>query len=348
MSLTFIYFILILGVNVMIHEVGHLITAKMFNVYCKEFAIGMGPKLFSWKGKETTYSLRAFPFGGYVAMAGEEGVDVDIPHERTIKGIKHWQKIIVMLAGISMNVVLAVFIIVGLYIWQGQITVAPQPIIDGIVENSPAQAAGFQKGDRIVKIAFSDGSDLEPQDFYEVITYMQMYTDASTFTLERSGALIDITVTPRYLEDEKRYMVGLMIPPPTIQKINVIEAVGYGLVDVKDSLSTMVFAIGRMLRGIGLESVSGPIGIYQVTEQQASLGIANLFYLTAVISLNLAIFNLLPLPVMDGGRVVLIIYEVIARKPINEKVEQALMAVSVSLLILLMVLVTWQDILRLF
>lgn len=348
MSASFLYFILILGIIVMIHEVGHLLTAKAFNVYCKEFAIGMGPKLFAFKGKETTYSLRLFPFGGYVAMAGEEGVEGDVPFERSIKGIAAWKRMLVMLAGIAMNVVLASLILIGLYIQQGQVVLAPKPVVDGIIAGSPAEAAGFMAGDKITEIRFADGLVIQPKDFYEIVSYVQMYTTASTFTVDRNGTLLDITVTPAFVEAENRYFIGLMIPEAQIKPINAFEAVGYGLVEVKDILITMGFTLINLAKGIGLDSVSGPIGIYQITAEQAKQGIGNLVYLTALLSLNVALFNLLPLPVLDGGRTVLVLYEMIFRKPVSERVEQALMAVSVSLLILLMVLVTWKDLVRLF
>ena len=151
--MTLLYFVIILGIIVFVHELGHLITAKMFGVYCKEFAIGMGPKIKSWQKGETLYSLRALPVGGFVAMAGEEGVDIEeIPAERTIKGIAPLKRIIVMLAGIMMNILLAWVIFVGVFIYQGARSLPPQPIVAGVVSGSVAETAGFLAGDEIVKV----------------------------------------------------------------------------------------------------------------------------------------------------------------------------------------------------
>lgn len=341
-------FVLVLGAIVLIHEVGHLLSAKYFNVYCKEFAIGIGPKIFSKVYGETTYSVRLLPIGGYVAMAGESGEEMDIPAERSLTGIAPYKRLVVMLAGVFMNFVLATIIFIGIYVYQGRAVIAPAPNIAGVVEESPAEAAGFEVDDRVVSILFSDGTTIVPKDFYEIITYIQMYSDTSVFTVERMGQLVDITVTPEYIQDENRYFLGLALPSPTIKEISTFEAVGYGLAEVKDTVNGMVFTLTRLIRGIGLNSISGPIGIYQVTASQASYGFMNILYLTALLSINVAIFNLLPLPILDGGRVVLTLYEMVFRRPVNKRVEQALMALSISMLLLLMLFVTFQDVMRLF
>ena len=344
---TFLYFILVLGVIVLIHEIGHLITAKLFNVYCKEFAIGMGPKLISRKFGETEYSIRALPLGGFVAMAGEEGVDDNVPFERSILGIKPWKRMIVMLAGIAMNFVLAFVIFVGIYAYQGQAVEAPKPIIVGTIENSPAEKAGFLANDYIKKVSFSDGTSVVPKDFYEIITYIQMYTDTTTFLVERDGKELVISVTPEFIEEENRYYLGIEMPSATRVEISFLESFKYGAIEVSNTVSSMVFTLTRLIRGIGLNAISGPIGIYQVTATQASYGLLNILYLMGLLSINVAIFNLLPLPILDGGRVVLTFYEMIFKKPMSKKVEQALMVVSIGLLLLLMAYVTLQDILRL-
>jgi regulator of sigma E protease len=341
-------FILILGVIVLIHELGHLLSAKYFNVYCREFAIGIGPKLFSRIYKETIYSVRMLPIGGFVAMAGEEGVDADIPVERSLPGIAPHKRLVIMLAGVFMNFLLATIIFIGIYVVQGQVLIAPQSIIAGVVEDSPAERAGFMTNDRVISIRFSDNTTIVPKDFYEIITYIQMYTDTSIFTVERQGQIVELTVTPVYISEENRYFLGLALPSPEIKEITTLEAIQYGVIEVRDTINSMLFTLTRLVRGIGLNSISGPIGIYQVASTQASYGFLNVLYLTALLSINVAIFNLLPLPILDGGRVVLTVFEMIFRKPVNKRIEQALMAISVSLLLLLMLFVTWQDLMRLF
>lgn len=346
--MTLLYFVIILGIIVFVHELGHLITAKIFGVYCKEFAIGMGPKVKSWKKGETLYSLRALPVGGFVAMAGEEGVDFEgIPESRTIKGIAPLKRIIIMLAGIFMNILLAWVIFVGVFIYQGARSLPPQPIIAGVISGSVAEAAGFLSGDEIVKVAFSDGTSIVPKDFYEVITYTQLYNDQMVFTVDRDGINRTISVTPVFNEEEGRYMIGLMLPQPVIEELSFFGAVWAGTEYIGTTITEIVNTLSRLVRGIGLNAISGPIGIYDVTDQQAQQGLLSLIVLTAILSVNVGIFNLLPIPLMDGGRVVITVAEMIIGKPINRQFEQALMTASVILVMGLVLFVTWQDILRL-
>ena len=174
-----------------------------------------------------------------------------------------------------------------------------------------------------------------------------MYTDTTTFVIDRNGQELSISVLPEFIEDENRYFLGIEMPSATRIEITFLESFKYGAIEVKNTVDSMVFTITRLIRGIGLNAISGPIGIYQVTAQQASYGFINILYLMGLLSINVAIFNLLPLPILDGGRVVLTLYEWIFKKPMSKKVEQALMMISVGLLLLLMAFVTMQDIFRL-
>ncbi len=346
--MTLIYFILILGIIVFVHELGHLISAKFFNVYCREFAIGMGPKIKSWQKGETTYSLRALPVGGFVAMAGEEGVDVeDIPANRTIKGIAPLKRIVIMLAGVFMNILLAWVIFVGVFVFQGARTLPPEPVIAGTVSGSVAEKAGFQAGDEIMRVSFSDGTFIIPKDFYEVITYTQLYNDEMNFTVRRDGQNLNFKVTPVFNQEQGRYMIGLMLPQPVIEELSFFGAIWAGTEYVFTTITEIINTLSRLIRGIGLNAISGPIGIYDVTGQQAQQGLLSLIVLTAILSVNVGIFNLLPIPLMDGGRVVITVAEMVIGKPINRSLEQALMTISIILVLALVMFVTWQDILRL-
>jgi regulator of sigma E protease len=346
--MTLLYFVIILGIIVFVHELGHLIAAKTFGVYCREFAIGMGPKVKSWQKGETLYSLRALPVGGFVAMAGEEGVDAeDIPANRTIKGIAPLKRIVIMLAGVFMNILLAWIIFVGVFIYQGARSLPPEPVIAGVISGSVAETAGFMANDEIVKVSFSDGTSIVPKDFYEVITYTQLYTDEMVFTVNRDGVDLIIKVTPLFNEEEGRYMIGLKLPQPVIEELSFLGAIWAGTEYIGTTISEILNTLSRLVRGIGLNAISGPIGIYDVTNQQAQQGLLSLIVLTAILSVNVGIFNLLPIPLMDGGRVVITVAEMIIGKPINRQLEQALMTASVILVIGLVLFVTWQDILRL-
>ncbi|NTW94994.1 MAG: site-2 protease family protein [Erysipelotrichaceae bacterium] len=341
--MSILYTLLILSVIIMVHEIGHLASAKLFNVYCQEFSLGMGPKIWGFKRKETSYNLRLFPFGGFVNMAGEAMIDVEVPHERTLLGIKKYQRIIIMLSGIFMNFILAFVLFVGINWNLGYIYQSPKAVIAGVVENSPAEVAGLQLDDKILKMTFVDGSSIIPKNFDDVITYTQLYHNEITFTLLRGSTELTISVTPVYDEENQRYFLGVMLPPSEKVTINLFEGIGYAFNTMIGTIYGMFLLIGKLLTGVGLQSVSGPLGIIEVTQTQASYGLLNMIYLTAILSLNVGVFNLLPLPILDGGRVFLILIEMIIKKPINKKFELALMYGSALVMILLMVLATWQD-----
>lgn len=341
-------FIFVLGLIVFIHELGHLLSAKAFGVYCKEFALGMGPKIYSIKGKETEYSVRLLPLGGFVSMVGEEGVEVDVPKERSLKGIHPLKRLVVMLAGIVMNILLAFVIMVGLHIHNGYVIQNPEPVLGEIVENSPADLAGLKVNDRIVEVQFSDGTMIQPKDFYDLVEVLQLYQNTMTFVVDRNRDLIHIEITPQLDEQRGYYVIGVMSPQAQVKEITVFEAFTYGAQDLVDMGASMLMTLSRLVRGIGLSAISGPVGIFQVTAQSAQMGILSLLYLAGLLSLNVALFNLIPLPLLDGGRAVLIFIEMIIGKPVNAKIEQALMLASMILLLILTLFVTSQDLFKLF
>ncbi len=346
--MSIIYFILILSVIVIIHELGHLMTAKYFHVYCQEFSIGMGPVIFKRQGKETAFAIRALPLGGFVSMAGEEGTDVEnIPFERTIKGIAWWKQIIIMAAGAIMNVILAWFIFIVITMVQGKVVLPSEPIIQGFTEASAAQEAGFEIGDRVTQM--QTGNEVtEVNSFDDISEHLSYFPKEETiFTVERGGEAIDISLTPRWNEAENRYLAGFQ-SKPNIKDITPWESIRYGSEKMLDGSTAIFRSLSKLIRGIGLENLSGPVGIYQITAETTQSGLLPAISLIALLSLNIGIFNLLPLPILDGGRIVLTIIEKISGRKLSEKAETIIMTIGVVLLVLLMVFATWQDIMRLF
>jgi regulator of sigma E protease len=344
-----IYFIFVLGLIVFVHELGHLIVAKAFNIYCKEFALGFGPVVWSTQKEETQYSVRAIPLGGFVAMAGESEhtIDIDIPFERTIKGVHPFKRILVMLAGITFNFLLAFVIFTGLILSSGGINTPPSAVVDRVVEDSPAEAVGLQPNDRIVSIVLPDASIYTPADFYDVINMTQIIGDTMVFNIERSGQMIAVEITPEFDEANQRYYLGLYVPPSNFKAVAWYETPLYGFSAFVTSFMQVIVSLGLLIRGIGLNQVSGPVGIFNITAQSAQAGARSLFALIAILSVNIAVFNLLPLPILDGGRVIITGVEWIMKKPIPEKVENNLMGLSLFLMLALFILVTFQDIWRL-
>lgn len=348
-----LYFILVLSVIIVIHELGHLVAAKIFHVYCYEFSLGMGPKLFSYQGKETKYTLRLIPIGGYVAMAGEQEDDmalyesIEVPQSRTIKAIAKWKRIIIMLAGIAMNFILAWIIVAGLLLNMGGYVKSAPPVVGAVVEQGPADLAGLQSGDLIKKVVFEDGTVIKPKTFVDISMFTQTYGGQMTYTVERNGETVDFVVQG-VDNGNGAYLVGIQSQQPEVVKVTFLNAGIYSFDYIQDLTRSIFTSLSRLVQGKGLDQLSGPVGIYEVTSQQAAKGLSDLLLLVAMLSLNVGIFNLLPLPILDGGRVVLIFAEMIIGKPLNKKFELGIMAVSMALLLGLMVFATWQDISRIF
>jgi regulator of sigma E protease len=350
--MTILYFLILLSIIVVIHEWGHLITAKLFHVYCYEFSFGMGPLLWKRQKGETQYSIRALPIGGYVSMAGEPDgdeayPDIHVDPQRTMNGIAPWKKIIIMLAGVFMNFMLAWVIISMVLLSNGSYSLAPKPVVDSVVAGSPAETAGFEAGDVIKAVQFSDGTVIHPKTFYDIVTFSNSETGEMTYTVERGSTVLELKVTPVFDEESQAYKIGLKIPDGETVSINLLNCWGYGAGYLADTTREMLTSIVRLFRGTGLNQLSGPVGIYTVTKQTVAMGFKSFLILVAILSLNVGIFNLLPLPVLDGGRVVITIGEWIAHKPLNKKVETGLMTACWALLIALMIFVTWNDITRL-
>lgn len=345
------YFCIVLGILVFIHELGHLVAAKKFGVYCKEFAIGMGPTVIKLKKPhwETTYSIRALPLGGFVAMAGEPGEEfVDVPFERTIGGIKPWKRLIVMLAGIFMNLVLAIVIYIGYFNANGQV-VLPAAKVETLIENSAAEKAGLQVGDTITALVFDDGTKTQISTIQDLQIGIAVYQDRPvTLIVDRNGEEKEMTLKPQFDEDTGSYLIGIQVPASTLQPVSFFESIPLAFSKVGSEIASMIFLLSRIFRGIGTESLGGPVAIFGVTSEIGTYGFNYFLQLLAMLSINLAVINLLPIPVMDGGRVVLTLIEMIFKKPLPEKIENAIMTASVLLLLAFFIFVTYKDILKLF
>lgn len=342
-------FVLILSLIIIVHEVGHLLTAKKFGVYCTEFAIGMGPVVYQKQKGETMYSLRAIPLGGYVQMAGEEGVDVsEIPHERTLNGIRPLHRILVLAAGAIMNILLAWIIFIGVVMVRGNVQVEPLPVVGVVVEDTPADHVGLMSDDVIVQITKEDGSVIEPKTFNEMGSVLDGYRSGSLlYTIKRGEETLHFKITPEYNEESKRYMIGIQ-SKPNVKEISWYESFYYGTKEMVTMTVEIVKAFGQLITGTGLKDVSGPVGIYQATSQMTSLGFMAIILWVALLSLNIGVFNLIPIPILDGGRIVLILVELLIGKKLSEKVETGILFVGLAFIVGLMLFATWNDIVRLF
>lgn len=347
-------FVLMLSIIVVIHEFGHFIVARHFGVYCHEFSIGMGPAIYQHQGKQTMFSIRAIPLGGYVMMAGEEDGSQDeetdwlknVPADQRLNNKKTWQQVLIMLAGVTMNFILAWCIYVGVQMNRGYVVEPALPIVYQVNEGSPAEAAGLKEGDEIVKITCGDHS-LEPETQSELLEFIQFYHDELTLTVKRGDETVTLYATPEYNEEVQGYLLGFVSQTQT-RKTAWYEAFGIATKDMIQDATTIYRSLGHLIKGEGLENLSGPVGIYNVTSQATQYGLQAYLILIAMISLNIGIFNLLPLPALDGGRIVIVLLEKALGHKIDPKIIETIIVGSFVLLIGLMLFATYNDLLRFF
>lgn len=355
--ITIIVFLLILGSIIIIHELGHFLAAKIFGVYCAHFSIGFGPKIWSKKGKETEYEIRALPFGGFVSMAGEEQADdedfKDVPVERTLKGIKTYQKIIIFLAGVFMNFVLAIIVTFGVNIVSGQLPLQHAQV-GQILENSPAAQAGLKTGDIIKEITVNETGQVILVSNYDDIQLTQngLNTTASTIHIqmkvERDNNIQTLDATLQYDQSSQAYKLGIY---QATRHMNIAEAIQYTFISIGEMSVAIFAALSQLITRFSetVTQLSGPVGIYQVTSQVTKTGqISYILSLLSLLSVNVGIFNLLPIPGLDGCQVVFAVVEKIIGRELPEKVKIALQLCGLGLVMLLMIFVTYQDVLRIF
>lgn len=345
--MTIIYFILILGIIVFIHELGHYIFAKKAGIYVYEFSIGMGPQLFKWKRKndETEYSIRLFPIGGFVQMAGESvEVDENVPKEKRMQSKTWFQRFMTVIAGIMFNFILAIILlfIVGL------VNGSPEnkPFVSYVDPNGSAYQAGLKEGSIITKI-----DDVKVKTYDRLILeYQVRLGEDITFEIKDSnGEVKTITVTPQEINenDTITYKYGFNLSDNV--ETGFLNAVKYAFTKTWSLLEQMFFTILYLCTGkLSLNSLSGPVGIFTVVGDAAKSGFINLVYLLGFISINVGFINLLPLPAFDGGHILFLIIEKIKGTPISPKVENIIHSIGFVLLMVLMIIITYNDIIRLF
>ena len=330
---TAILAIILFCVMIFPHELGHYIAAKRLGVKVNEFAFGMGPVIWKKQKGETLHSIRLFPIGGFCSMEGE---DEDSDEPRAFNNKKPWQKIIILAAGSFMNVLCAILIMSIVVGVLGFTTTT----IDTVSEGSPAETAGIMAGDEITAI---DGQPIEA------------WTDVSAalasaegghiiMTVQRDGRTLEAAVTPEQTQDGA-YLIGIT----SRVSHNPFRAVAEGAKSMWNITVSMFQTLSQLFTGqLGADSLSGPVGMVQMVSQTTQYGWCYYGFLTALICINLAIINMLPLPALDGGRIIFVIISMITGRPVSQKVEGTVHFVGIMLLFGLMAYVTFNDITRIF
>lgn len=416
---TVIAFIIIFGSLVFFHELGHFLFAKKAGIMVREFAIGFGPKILAIRKKETLYTIRILPLGGYVRMAGEdfdtvelqpgyrvgvilndedkiekiylnrdvsnpnvlfletetadlskelfiEGYDEDgnlmkyevsrnaviyekgqetliAPYDRQFDSKPLGSRAMAIFAGPLFNFILAFFIFLAIGLLHGIPT--NEPIIKEVIDDSPAYAAGMQAGDYVKEV---DGKPIVSwQEFTETI--QKNPGENLQLKVERAGEIVTLAVVPETVVDagQKFGQIGVMYESP-LEK-NALKAFAFGAEQTFSWMKRIFELLGMLVTGkFTIDALSGPVGIYKATETVAQWGVFSLMNWAAVLSINLGIMNLLPLPALDGGRLLFFLFEGVRGKPIDKQKEGMVHFVGIMLLMVLMLVVTWNDIQRFF
>ena len=345
--LSILWFVLILGSIVAIHEFGHFIFAKLANIYVYEFSIGMGKKIFGKKRKngETEFCVRAIPLGGYVMIAGEDVEDDKISKDRQMCNKNFIQRFLVLFAGPFNNFLFAFLILlISAFIYGAVVTT---PYVGETVEGYPAHEAGIESGDLVLAI---DGEKIV--DWDRALIKLQINGGESvTFKIKKeSGEIKEYVIEPlKVLDEEGNESYKFGIATKYDKEYGFFKSFGYAFKKTVSLFGSMFDTLKYLFTGkVGVNQLSGPVGIYSIVDSQAKEGLEAVLYLVAYLSINIGVINLLPFPAFDGGRILFLLIEKIFRKPVSKKVENIIHSIGFILIILLLIYVTFNDILRLF
>ncbi len=333
------------GVLIISHEFGHFLLAKLNGICVEEFSVGMGPRLLSWQGKETRYSLKAVPFGGSCMMLGEDEESQD---ERAFGSKSVWARISVLVAGPFFNFILA-FLLAMIVLGSMGID---RPVLTGVMDGYPAQEAGMQAGDRIVKL-----NDENITFYRDVSLYLALHQGESLDVVyERDGNKYEALIVPEYNEEYGSYMMGIEVAGGRT-KVGFLDTVKYSIYEVGYWIRYTFLSLEMMITGkVGVQDVSGPVGmvssmsdmVQQSSEDGAFYIFINLANICILLSANLGVLNLLPLPALDGGRLLFCLIEVVRGKPMKQEYEALVHGVGLLLLLGLSVIIMFKDIWQLF
>lgn len=347
--ITFILFVLILGVIILVHEFGHFIFSKKFGVYVHEFALGMGPKIFGKQKGETEYTLRAVPIGGFCSLAGEDGEETDekgkkIPKDRKLYSKPIWQRFLILFFGAGNNFILAFILLFLVGIIGGSPVM--DPVISKVTEGYPLEEAGVEAGDTILEINGNKTQTIDDVQLY--ITLNEVGSDMELKIKDSDGAIKTYNITPKLVEKDgvEGYYYGMEFE--TTYESGFFNAIKYSFLKMGAIIRQMVVVLKSLFTGgLSVNNLSGPVGIYSVVGEAKSYGVLTLLQLTALLSVNVGFLNLIPFPAFDGGRIFLLLIEKIKGKPIKSETENLINTIGFILIILLAIYITGSDIFKL-
>lgn len=337
--------ILIFSFIIIFHELGHFLFAKKCGVKVNEFTLGLGPTLFSWGKGETKYCLKALPFGGSCVMEGE---DEESDSDRAFNKKNKWERFQIVFGGPFFNFILA-FILSIVYIASIGVN---DTTISSVMENMPAQEAGLQAGDEIISI---NGYNVHFYNEISIYTFLHAKEDNYQVVYKRDGKKHTATIKPKYSEETGRKMLGIT-KNTEYKKVSPLGVIEYSFYEIKYQIYVTLSSLKMLFTGqVSMNEVSGPVGVVttisSVYDQSVTSGafyvFINMTSIAILLSANLGVMNLLPFPALDGGRILLIIIEAIRGKKMKPEIENGINLVGFALLMLLMIVVMYNDIIKL-
>ena len=338
--------IVMLGIIVTVHEFGHYLAGRLCGIGVVEFAVGMGPRIFGWERKGIKYSLRAIPIGGFCSFVGE---DEKSDNPKAMNNQPVWKRFVTVFAGPAMNFILA-FVVCALML-NFFFLAETYPIIEQVMDATPAQSAGLEAGDRILSINGVElTEDTEGVDLLFATIQSSDLTQPIDLVIRRGEDVVDYSIQAQQITDPATgatsWQIGIVFSSRTYNFIESVQEAGSYMVETTammlDSIKNLVF------KGEGLEDTAGAVGIIALVSQRARDGMYMVLWLMFIISLNLGIMNLLPIPALDGCRLIFLIIEAIRGKPVPPEKEGMVHGIGLVLLLVLMVLLVFKDVTQLF
>lgn len=340
---TFIASVVVFGLLIFFHELGHFLVAKRVGIMVHEFSLGFGPKVFGFNWGETRYNLRLLPLGGFVRMAGmdpNEEEDNGIPINKTFNSKTVLQRAAVIIAGPLMNFLLAAVLFAVIFMAQGMphATTKVGEVIDGF----PAQKAGLQAGDQITAI-----NQKKVEDWNQLVAEVNRYPGQPIdLTILRGTQEIKLTVATQQ-DESGQYKIGIRPTETVMKKVNPLAALASGAAFTVQLSGLILSFIGQMFTQQAPVDLGGPVRVVSEIGKAAEFGIFQLMQLAAFLSINLGLFNLFPIPALDGSRVLFLVWEKVSGKPVEPSRESFIHLIGFGLLLLLMVVITYNDVVSL-
>ncbi|MES3005604.1 MAG: site-2 protease family protein [Patescibacteria group bacterium] len=357
---TTIIFLIVLTILVFIHELGHFLAARLFGIRVDEFAVGFPPRIWSRVVGKTRYAINLLPLGGYVRIFGEHPDD-EVTSE-SIMSKPRWQQAVVLVAGVTFNIIFA-WLLLSLALTIGSKTTTegfPQSsirdrsvVVDFVASDSPAAVAGMKPGDELVSV--SNGTTTIATSSLTVVSVQNLIATSPKvgITYKENTETKSVEIVPLAGIVEGKQAIGISMSEIGTIRMNPFSALYYGAIQTYHLSVSVVVGLSHFIGNIFIgqadfKDVSGPVGIAGVVGEASRMGIAYLITITAIISVNLAAINLVPFPALDGGRLAVVAVEAVIRRPLKPSIINAVNVVGFIFLLLLMVLVTFKDVVKLF